>query len=53
MKIVKPVVTRVNQAEPKHYGSDCAMAGHHIAHARADGTSPEHPMTLIRKAYGI
>jgi Fe-S oxidoreductase len=53
MKIVKPVVNRVNQAQAQHYGSDCAMAGHHIAHARADGTSPEHPMTLIRKAYGI
>jgi glycerol-3-phosphate dehydrogenase subunit C len=40
MKIVKPVVTRVNRRRPDHYGSDCAMAGHHIAHARADGSSP-------------
>ncbi|MDD5247767.1 MAG: heterodisulfide reductase-related iron-sulfur binding cluster [Rhodocyclaceae bacterium] len=53
MKIVKPVVARVNQAEPDHYGSDCAMAGHHIAHARADGSRPEHPITLLRFAYGI
>ncbi|TSA20083.1 MAG: Fe-S oxidoreductase [Betaproteobacteria bacterium] len=53
MKIVKPVVNRVNQAQPDHYGSDCAMAGHHIAHARADGSGPEHPITLIRKAYGL
>ncbi len=53
MKIVKPVVTRVNQAKPDHYGSDCAMAGHHIAHARADGTAPEHPITLLRLAYGL
>ena len=53
MKIVRPVVSRVNQANPDHYGSDCAMAGHHIAHARADGSVPEHPMTLLRKAYGI
>ncbi len=53
MKIVKPVVNRVNQAKPDHYGSDCAMAGHHIAHARADGSTPEHPMTLLKKAYGI
>ncbi|MDP1956744.1 MAG: Fe-S oxidoreductase, partial [Rhodocyclaceae bacterium] len=53
MKIVKPVVGRVNQAAPDHYGSDCAMAGHHIAHARADGSAPEHPMTLLRLAYGI
>ncbi|HNI07861.1 MAG TPA: Fe-S oxidoreductase, partial [Thiobacillaceae bacterium] len=53
MKIVKPVVARVNQAKPDHYGSDCAMAGHHIAHARADGSTPEHPITLLRKAYGL
>ncbi len=53
MKIVKPVVNRVNQAEPAHYGSDCAMAGHHIAHARGDGSAPEHPITLMRKAYGV
>jgi glycerol-3-phosphate dehydrogenase subunit C len=53
MKIVQPVVERVNKAQPAHYGSDCAMAGHHIAHARADGTSPEHPITLVRMAYGL
>ena len=53
VKIVKPVVKRVDEAKPDHYGSDCAMAGHHIAHIRNDGSSPEHPMTLIRKAYGI
>jgi len=53
MKIVKPVVNRINQNAPDHYGSDCAMAGHHIAHARADGTTPEHPITLLRKAYGV
>jgi Fe-S oxidoreductase len=53
MKIVKPVVSRVDQAEPDHFGSDCAMAGHHIAHARADGSAPEHPIALLRKAYGV
>lgn len=53
MKIVKPVVNQVNQAQPDHYGSDCAMAGHHIAHARADGSVSEHPITLLRQAYGI
>lgn len=53
VKIVKPVVKRVNEAQPDHYGSDCAMAGHHIGHVRADGSSPEHPITLLRKAYGI
>ncbi|MCB1524311.1 MAG: glycerol-3-phosphate dehydrogenase, partial [Rhodoblastus sp.] len=53
MKIVKPVVSRVEQAQPDHLSSDCAMAGHHIAHARAKGDQPEHPITLLRKAYGV
>jgi len=53
MKIVKPVVNQVKQFEPDHYGSDCAMAGHHIENAWGNGQLPEHPMTLIRKAYGL
>ncbi|HEX8978481.1 MAG TPA: heterodisulfide reductase-related iron-sulfur binding cluster [Parasulfuritortus sp.] len=53
VKIVKPVVGRVKQAGADHYGSDCAMAGHHIGHVLADGRAPEHPITLLRKAYGI
>ncbi len=53
MKIVKPVVGRVKEAHADHYGSDCAMAGRHIGHALADGRSPEHPITLLKKAYGL
>lgn len=53
MKIVNPVVTRIRQFGPDHFGSDCAMAGHHIGHALAEGKAPEHPMTLLRLAYGI
>lgn len=53
MKIVRPVVGRVKKAEADHYGSDCPMAGHHIAHGMADGSQTEHPMSLLRKAYGI
>ena len=52
-KIAKPVETRVKQAEPAHFTSDCVMAGAHIAHGLADGTEAEHPISLIRKAYGI
>jgi len=52
MKIVKPVVARVNQADPDHVSSDCAMAGHHIASARGKGVA-EHPISLLRKAYGV
>ena len=53
MKIVKPVAGRVRSAEADHYGSDCAMAGHHIQNGLRDGSAPEHPITLLRRAYGI
>lgn len=53
MKIVRPVVNRVKQAKADHYGSDCPMAGQHIGHGLGDGSSPEHPLTLLAKAYGI
>jgi len=53
MKIARPVVNKVKQAEPQHYSSDCAMAGHQIANGLSDGSEPEHPISLARKAYGI
>jgi glycerol-3-phosphate dehydrogenase subunit C len=53
MKIVRPVVERVINADAQHYGSDCAMAGHHIENGLRDGRAPEHPITLLRKAYAI
>lgn len=53
MKIVKPIVRKIDEAKPDHYGSDCAMAGHHISHALNNNSSPEHPITLLRKAYQI
>ena len=53
MKIGRPVVNRVKKAEPDVYTSDCPMAGHHISAGLDDGTDSIHPITLIRKAYGI
>lgn len=53
MKIVKPVVNQLKKAEAEHYGSDCAMAGHHIENGLQTGQKPEHPITLLRKAYAI
>ena len=52
-KIAKPVENRVRQAQPAHFTSDCVMAGAHIAHGLGHGTEAEHPISLIRKAYGI
>ncbi len=53
MKIGRPVVNRVKKAEAAHYSSDCPMAGHQIENGLGDGRRPEHPVTLLRKAYGI
>lgn len=53
MKIARPVVNKVKQAEADHYSSDCPMAGHQIENGLKDGSKPEHPMSLLRKAYDI
>ncbi|HSJ48278.1 MAG TPA: heterodisulfide reductase-related iron-sulfur binding cluster [Gammaproteobacteria bacterium] len=53
MKIAKPVVNRVEKASPDHYSSDCPMAGHQISNGLQGDSEPEHPLCLLRKAYGI
>jgi glycerol-3-phosphate dehydrogenase subunit C len=52
MKICRPVVSRVKDGID-HYSSDCPMAGHQIENGLKDGRSPEHPLKLLRIAYGI
>ncbi|HEY2346980.1 MAG TPA: heterodisulfide reductase-related iron-sulfur binding cluster [Xanthomonadaceae bacterium] len=52
-RIAKPVETRAKNAAPQYFTSDCVMAGAHIAHGLNDGTTAEHPVSLLRKAYGI
>jgi len=53
MKIAKPVVSRVEKAQADHYCSDCPMAGHQIENGLAVDQAPEHPLKLLRRAYGI
>jgi Fe-S oxidoreductase len=53
MKIGRPVVNRVKQAEPDTFGSDCPMAGRIIAHGMEGSGEAEHPITMVRKAYGV
>jgi Fe-S oxidoreductase len=53
MKLVRPVAKRVKDAHADHYTSDCAMAARHIEHSLGDGSTAEHPLALLRKAYGI
>jgi Fe-S oxidoreductase len=53
VKIGRPVMTRVEKADPDHYTSDCPMAGHQIETGLKEPMEPEHPLKLLRKAYGI
>ena len=54
MKICRPIVNKVKNFQPDHLTSDCIMASHQIENGLRDGkTSGEHPVSLLRKAYGI
>lgn len=53
VKIARPVVRKVNELKSDHLASDCPMAASHIANLAERDEKPEHPMTLLRKAYGL
>lgn len=53
MKIARPVVRRVAEVEADTFGSDCPMAGRLIAHGLEGEQKPCHPISMVRRAYGI
>jgi len=53
VKIARPVVRQVEQANPAYFSSDCPMAGEQIDQLRENPGGHLHPLTLLRKAYGI
>ncbi len=53
VKIARPVVRKVDQQEPDHFMSDCPMAATHIANLSEKVDRAEHPMSLLRMAYGL
>jgi glycerol-3-phosphate dehydrogenase subunit C len=57
MKIGKPVFRAMAKDEPDVISSDCALAGHHIAQGMAQAGTPakalQHPLSLLRQAYGL
>jgi glycerol-3-phosphate dehydrogenase subunit C len=57
MKIGKPVFKAMAKDGPDYIGSDCPMAGHHIAQGMGNNALPAakvaHPLSLLRIAYGL
>jgi Fe-S oxidoreductase len=51
-KIARPVINRVKKSEADHFVSDCPMAAEQITQG-LDDYDAGHPMSLLRKAYGI
>ncbi len=57
MKIGRPVFRKMAEFEPDFISSDCPLGGHHLAQGIEQNhqKTPElaHPITLVRRAYGI
>ncbi|MCC4118299.1 Fe-S oxidoreductase [Aromatoleum toluclasticum] len=58
MKIGRPVFRQMAQAGPDFISSDCPIAGRHIQQGIRDGgtelkAEKAHPLTLLRRAYGL
>lgn len=63
LKIGKPVFRQMDDAAPDYISSDCQLAAHHIEQgiellnkdkpASGKKAQTAHPITLIRKAYGL
>ncbi len=51
-KIARPIVSKVKRGEPQHFVSDCPMAAEQISQ-ELEGHDAGHPMSLLRRAYGI
>jgi Fe-S oxidoreductase len=56
MKIGRPVFRALAAAEPDYVSSDCPIAARHLMQGMGDDKKnavKAHPLTLLRKAYGI
>ena len=56
MKIGRPVFRMMAEAQPDYVSSDCPIAGRHIMQGMGDDRKQAlkaHPLSLLRKAYGI
>ena len=53
IKIARPVTKAFKEANFDSFTSDCSLAAHHIENSMGNIVAPEHPISLIKKAYGI
>jgi glycerol-3-phosphate dehydrogenase subunit C len=53
IKIARPITKEFKASSFDSFTSDCSLAAHHIENSLGNLQAPQHPITLIKKAYGI
>ncbi len=53
MKIGRPVFNRMEEGTPDYVSSDCPIASRHILQGMKEVHRKEHPISLLRIAYGL
>jgi Fe-S oxidoreductase len=53
IKIARPITREFKASSFDSFTSDCSLAAHHIENSLGNLQAPQHPITLIKKAYGI
>ena len=54
MKIGRPVFRQMAEPGPDYVSSDCAIAARHIRQGMGETSAEkQHPLTLVRMAYGL
>ncbi len=53
MKIGRPVFNRMKEDDPDYVSSDCPIASRHILQGMKEDHDKEHPISLLRIAYGL
>ena len=53
VKIARPAARKADESAPDHFTSDCTLARRHIASLMAVPAEASHPMSLLKKVYGI
>lgn len=53
VKLAKPIAKELNSKSYQSFISDCTLAANHIVNVSGKNIFPDHPISLLKKAYGI
>ena len=53
VKLAKPIVKELDSKPYQSFISDCTLAANHIVNVSGKNIFPDHPISLLKRAYGI